>query len=46
MHGVGIYYYADGQIYEGQFELDKKTGYGFYRWKDNRKYEGWFLEGK
>lgn len=46
MHGFGIYVYADGVTYEGQFVDDKKTGYGFYYWTDGRKYEGWWYKSK
>ena len=38
MHGIGIFIYTDGVKYEGQFENDKKTGYGIYKWLDGRKY--------
>jgi len=38
MHGIGVYKYADGVIYEGQYEDDKKTGYGIYKWTDGRVY--------
>ena len=46
MDGYGVYTWADGRIYEGQYEKDKKTGFGVYRWPDGRKYEGWWHKGK
>ena len=46
MHGYGIYVYADGVTYEGEYKEDKKTGYGVYYWTDGRKYEGWWWDGK
>ena len=46
MHGIGVYKYADGVIYEGQYEDDKKTGYGIYKWKDGRVYQGYWFKGK
>ena len=46
MHGYGFYVYADKTEYVGQFESDKKSGFGIYTWTDGRKYEGWWSEGK
>ena len=46
MHGYGIYIYADGIRYEGQYFNDKKDGYGVYKWPDGRIYEGWWSRGK
>lgn len=46
MQGYGVYVYADGLKYEGQFVADKKEGYGVYSWTDGRKYEGWWYKGK
>ena len=42
----GIYIYADGVRYDGQYLNDKKEGYGLYYWTDGRKYEGWWHNGK
>ena len=30
MHGQGIYKWADGRVYEGDYLNDKKHGYGVY----------------
>ena len=46
MQGAGIYIYADGVRYDGQYKDDKKEGYGQYFWTDGRKYEGWWHLGK
>ena len=46
MAGVGIYIYADGVRYDGQYHNDKKEGYGLYVWTDGRSYEGWLYKGK
>jgi len=46
MQGVGIYFYADGMRYDGQYMNDKKEGYGMYKWIDGRKFEGWWYKGK
>ena len=46
MHGHGIYIYADGVRYDGEYVDDKKGGFGYYIWTDGRKYEGWWYKGK
>lgn len=46
MEGIGIYFWADGRRYEGQYHNDKKEGFGIYYWTDGRKYEGWWYKGK
>ncbi len=46
MHGEGVYTWADGRKYEGQYENDKKNGHGIYTWTDGRKYEGYWKNGK
>jgi len=46
MQGYGIYIYADGVRYDGQYFMDKKEGFGIYYWTDGRKYEGWWHKGK
>jgi hypothetical protein len=46
MHGYGVYIYADGVRYEGQYLFDKKQGFGCYRWMDGRLYEGYWFKGK
>ena len=46
MHGVGIYRYTDGIVYEGEYFKDAKMGYGYYKWTDDRVYEGWWFKGK
>ena len=46
MHGKGIYTWADGRKYEGDYVNDKKEGFGSYLWTDGRKYEGQWINGK
>ena len=46
MHGHGIYLYADGIRYDGDYKNDKKEGYGSYLWTDGRRYDGWWHKGK
>jgi len=38
MEGVGIYTWADGRRYEGEYKDDKKHGFGIYSWADQREY--------
>ena len=46
MQGHGIYKYADGVRYDGEYKQDKKDGFGHYYWTDGRKYSGWWAKGK
>jgi hypothetical protein len=39
-HGNGVYIWADGSKYIGEFYLNKKHGKGIYEWNDGRKFEG------
>ena len=39
-HGPGTFHHADGDIYEGQWELDKAHGQGSYIHLNGAKYEG------
>ena len=36
MHGGGVYKWKDGRKYVGEYENDKKNGYGKYYWNDGR----------
>jgi hypothetical protein len=38
MEGMGVYTWADGRKYEGEYKDDKKHGYGLYEWVDGRHY--------
>jgi len=40
MHGKGIFKWADGRVYEGDYVDDKKHGFGRVIWPDGREYEG------
>ena len=40
MHGNGKVEWNDGKIYEGEYENDKKHGFGTFSWPDKRKYVG------
>ena len=50
MNGKGVFTWADGRRYEGEFKDDKREGYGEHFWPDGTKYKGnWvngFQEGK
>lgn len=36
-HGKGVYYYKNGDIYDGQWQRGKKCGYGVYTFKDENQ---------
>jgi hypothetical protein len=38
--GYGVYEYANGDIYEGDFKDNKKDGKGTFTFANGRKYEG------
>ena len=38
MHGYGIFTWADGRIYEGQYKEDTKHGIGTFIWPDGKIY--------
>ena len=40
MDGKGLYTFANGKIYEGEFKNDLKEGYGVFKWPDGRIYAG------
>jgi len=46
MHGQGIYKWADGRKYEGDYLNDKKHGFGIYTYPDGRSYKGNWSNGK
>ena len=41
-HGIGIYYYSDGSVYEGEWHKGTRFGHGQYRSKEGWTYEGFF----
>jgi hypothetical protein len=43
---VGIYYYANGNRYDGRWKNDKKFGRGTMYYTNGDKYEGEFKEDK
>ena len=46
MHGFGKFTFADGKYYEGSYFNDKKHGYGVFYWYEDKKYGGWWSDGK
>jgi len=40
MNGKGIFTWADGRKYDGQYVKDKKEGYGTIYFNDGSKYVG------
>jgi len=35
-HGKGMYVWADGQEYDGDWRENRIQGYGSYKWSDGR----------
>ena len=46
VHGKGIFTWADGRKYTGEYIDDKKKGYGEFVWPDGRCYRGEWSNGK
>lgn len=44
MHGKGKYTYADGSVYDGQWQNSKMHGKGTYIYPNHDTYEGEFVE--
>lgn len=40
MDGKGIYKWADGRMYEGEYKNDKKHGLGILRWPGGKTHKG------
>jgi len=45
MHGKGIFTWADGRVYTGEYYEDKKHGFGKVEWPGGKAYEGQWREG-
>jgi hypothetical protein len=45
-HGFGVYYYFDGDKYEGNFLDDKMHGKGIFYYYNSDKFEGNWLDDK
>ena len=43
-NGKGVFYYEDGNKYEGNFKNDKASGYGILTDNNGTVYEGEWLE--
>jgi len=39
---VGTAIFANGDKFDGTYDLDRRHGFGVYEWKDGRVYEGEF----
>ena len=44
-NGEGVYTFADGSVYKGNFNNDMIHGYGLFSYRNGDKYEGNFLKG-
>jgi len=45
MQGHGVYTWANGAKYDGEYKDNKKNGHGLHTWPDGSMYEGEYLEG-
>lgn len=45
-HGVGVFYFQNGSVYEGSFENNLKSGHGVFTFQDGGVYEGEFVEDR
>jgi hypothetical protein len=43
-HGLGKFWHADGDVYDGEWKEDKASGRGVYVHVNGAKYEGDWLE--
>ncbi|CAF5228910.1 unnamed protein product, partial [Rotaria magnacalcarata] len=43
-HGHGIYWFANGQIYDGEWIDDKGNGQAIYMWPDKTQHRGMFKD--
>ena len=46
VNGHGVYTWADGRRYEGEYKDGNKNGHGVFTWADGRRYEGECKDGK
>lgn len=46
MNGNGITIWLDNRKYEGNYQDDKKHGFGTFTWADGRQYKGEWRNGK
>ena len=44
-HGYGSFYWKDGRVYEGSWNLGKQHGYGAFVTKEGEKKYGLWLNG-
>ena len=44
--GKGLYIYADGDEYNGDWKNDLQNGKGIYKFKDGESYDGEYLDGE
>ena len=45
-YGHGVYEWASGERYEGEWKDDKRNGYGVNHWPSGRRYEGEWRDDK
>lgn len=44
-NGIGLYRWADGDLYVGEYKDNKRTGFGIYLWPNGSCYYGYWSNG-
>ena len=45
-HGKGVFYYDNGDVFNGKYQKDSKDGYGEYKYKTGNAYKGNWKHGQ
>ena len=45
MNGHGVFTWTSGNVYEGGFIDDERSGFGVMQWRDGTRYEGMWERG-
>jgi len=43
-HGIGVYKSKNGDVYEGEYRLNKRDGYGIKKWASGCSYKGYWTK--
>jgi len=45
-HGLGVHWWPDGAVHEGEYMHDMRSGLGVYTWPDNAVHMGMYEQGQ